>query len=198
MVFENGIICLRILLLILCFHHITKCENLSILDQTAFVIMSQKAHGTLASQTKLKLGCSLETFGVNNPQIILLHEDLPILGGWSIIPILKPLLAKYPEGTEWFIFLNENGSINPDILEMVLNESDIKNDVFIGRALQDQHPVIIHFYNDNLDMKYPDFSAGFALSRSIAYRLLIEFQRSTDVPASKKVESQKYTTHNMN
>ena len=183
MVVNQAKICFSIIMLSLCTYCTSKCEFNSILEKSAFVIMSQKAHSALAMQNKNTLQNALNKIGINNPQIILLHE-IPILGGWSIFPILKTLLTKYPSWIKWFIFLDEKGSVNLKIMEELINE--MKDEVFIGRALQDQHPVIIHFYDKNPGTKYPDFSAGFGLSRNIVHVLSTVFLRTKNVTSSQK------------
>ena len=134
-----------------CFIREYECQL--ILDQTLFVFMSQEAHSDIATKNKNNLVASLKTIGSDNPHVILLHEDLPILGGWTIFPILKPLLKNYPKCIKWFVFLDEKGSVDPKLLSELLNKHDTRNELFIGRALQDRHPVIIHHYDTNLEME---------------------------------------------
>ena len=156
-----------------------------ILQQTAFIIMSQDAHDSKALAFKDSLEKDLKDLGVKAPTAVLLHKDLPILGGWSVLPILEPLLKNYSDDIEWFVFLHESSNVDVNIFEMLLQEYDASKEVFLGKALYDRHPVIIHFYEENLDMKYPDFSAGFALSRPLVRRLSAEFQKETKLPLSK-------------
>ena len=81
------------------------------------------------------------------------------------------MLKNYPEWIKWFVFLDEKGMVDPKLLSELLNKHDIRNGLFIGKALQDRHPVIIHHYDTNLEMEYPDFAAGFVLSRSLIQHL---------------------------
>ena len=114
-----------------------------------------------------------------------MHEDLPILGSWSILPITKPLLNDYSSDIEWFVFLHEASTIDVKTFGSMLEEYDPKQDTFLGKALHDTHPTIIHYYEENLDMTYPDFSAGFVLSRSIVKRLSEQFDLEVKLPLSK-------------
>ena len=163
-----------------------------ILNETAFVIMSQDAHDSIATSFKDTLKRDLTESGVEAPIVLLLHKDLPILGGWSIFPILDPLLTGYSEDVNWFVFLNEFGRVDVNIFEGLLQEYNSKKGVFLGKALQDEHAVIIHFYEKNLDMKYPDFSAGFVLSRPLADRLSKDYQIDSRLPLSEIQNSRGY------
>jgi hypothetical protein len=85
------------------------------------------------------------------------------------------------------------------IMEELIDEHDIRDDVFIVRALQDQYPVIIHFYDKKTDIKYPDFSAGFAISRNIVHALSTVFQKSKNVSTYQKTTDLRwdYTVSNI-
>lgn len=156
-----------------------------VLNHTAFVIMSQHAHDIKASAYKNALISDLSNSGVESPIVILLHEELLTLGSWSILPITKPLLNDYSSDIEWFVFLHEASTIDVKTFGSMLEEYDPKQDIFLGKALHDTHPTIIHYYEENLDMTYPDFSAGFVLSRSIVKRLSEQFDLEVKLPLSK-------------
>ena len=162
-----------------------------VLDHTAFVIMSQHAHDIKASAYKNALISDLNNSGVESPIVILLHEDLPILGSWSILPITQPLLKDYSSDIEWFVFLHEASTIDVKTFKSMLEEYDPKQDTFLGKALHDTHPTIVHYYEENLDMTYPDFSAGFVLSRSIVKRLSEQFSLEVELPLSKIQHSER-------
>ena len=72
-----------------------------------------------------------------------------------------------PEDTKWFLFLDEHGSVDQLVLQELLDHQDHDERVFLGKALQDKHPVIIHYFDTNLNLKYPDFSAGFVMSKAL-------------------------------
>ena len=91
-----------------------------ILNRTAFVIMSQEAHDRNATYRQNKLIDSLRDVGVEKPKTILLHKDLPILGGWTIFPILSPLLKLYSDCCDWFVFLDERSTIDPVVFTNLL------------------------------------------------------------------------------
>ena len=152
--------------------------NSHVLDRTAFVIMSQEAHENIAENTRKELRQALRKVGVENPHVALLHKDLPSHGGWTIFPILAPLLKDYHNLIDWFVFLDEAGAVDPKMFAGILEKYDPDHDVFLGKALQDQDSVIIHHYDQNFDFKYPDFAAGFVLSVSLAEALSEELDAS--------------------
>ena len=160
-----------------------------ILQQTAFIIMSQDAHDSKVSAFKDSLKMDLSGSGVETPLVILLHKDLPVLGGWSVLPITESLLKNYSDDINWFVFLHEWSTVDVNIFETLLQEYDPKQEIFLGKPLQDTHPVIIHYYKETLDIKYPDFSAGFVLSRPLVKRLSSDFQKEAKLPLSKIQQS---------
>ena len=149
-----------------------------ILDRTAFVIMSQEAHDSTAKISKQELSQELLNFGINEPHVVLLHKDLPSHGGWTIFPLLGPLLEDYRYLIDWYVFLDEAGTIDPEEFTEMLMKYDHKDKVFLGKALQDKDSVIIHHYSNDFEFKYPDFSAGFVFSASLADTLSRELKNS--------------------
>ena len=144
------------------------------LNKTTFIIMSQKPQSQIAANTKMKLYNSLKQSGIENPNIYLLDTELRDAGGWTIFPILNPLMKMVPEDTEWFLFLNEHGSVDPVVLEELLARQNHDERVFLGKALHDKHPVIIHYFDTNLNLKYPDFSAGFVMSKALIEDIIVQ------------------------
>ena len=141
------------------------------LDRTAFVIMSQEAHDDTATISKEELSQALINVGVKKPNVVLLHKELPSHGGWTIFPLLDPLLEDYHDLIDWYVFLDEAGTIDPQEFTKMLKKYDHKDQVFLGKALQDKDSVIIHHYSQDFKFKYPDFAAGFVFSSSLAQTL---------------------------
>ena len=150
------------------------------LNKTTYIVMSQKPHSQIAANTKMKLYNSLKQSGIENPNIYLLDSDLADTGGWTIFPILKPLMKIVPVDTEWFLFFNEYGCVDPVVLEELLARQNHGEGVFLGKALQDKHPVIIHYFDTNLNLKYPDFSAGFVMSKALIKDIITQID-TTDI-----------------
>ena len=143
--------------------------KLHILDRTAFIIMSQPHQNRDQPATYLneKIRHSLVDMGIEIPKISLLHRDLQVQGGWTIFPLLSPLLNKYSTSVDWFIFLDERSSVSPRILKNILDSYNCKEKVFIGKALRDQHVTKPHNFETNFNLTYPHFAAGFVLSKSL-------------------------------
>lgn len=60
-----------------------------------------------------------------NPEVLLTHEDLPIPGAWTIIPLLRPLAEKY-EGSDvrWIMFLESHTAVRCEKLLEALAAAD--------------------------------------------------------------------------
>ena len=96
-----------------------------------------------------------------------MHKDLPSHGGWTIFPLLQPLLKKYEDTADWYVFLDEAGRVDPTLFSKMLEKYDPSDNLFLGKALQDKDSVIIHHYSQDYEFKYPDFSAGFVFSSQL-------------------------------
>lgn len=141
-----------------------------ILDRTVFVLMTQEAHEEIGEISYQELEKNLKEVGVK-PNIVSLHKDLPSHGGWTIFPLLHPLLEVNKDLADWFVFLDEAGRVQPSLLTKMLQKYDQTQNVFLGKALQDRDSTIIHHYSQDYDFKYPDFSAGFVFSAQLANSL---------------------------
>jgi hypothetical protein len=60
----------------------------------------------------------------------------------------------------------------------MLKKYDHKDQVFLGKALQDTDTVIIHHYSQDFEFKYPDFAAGFVFSSSLVETFSKELKNS--------------------
>ena len=145
------------------------------LDRTVFVLMTQEAHEKLADNSKQELDKNLIQVGAKS-NVVLLHKDLPSHGGWTIFPLLQPLLEDYEDLADWFVFLDEAGRVEPSLFAEILKKYDPKQNVFLGKALQDRDSVIIHHYSQDYKFKYPDFSAGMVFSSQLVKSLSKELK----------------------
>ena len=159
------------------------------MNKTTFIVMSQKPHTQIAANTKMKLHNSLKQSGIENPNIYLLDSDLTDAGGWTLFPILKPLMKIVPVDNNWFLFLNEYGSVDPVVLEQLLARQNHDDRVFLGKALHDKHPVIIHYFDTNLNFKYPDFSAGFIMSKALIEDIIAQIDTNDTLKTHHDNES---------
>ena len=144
------------------------------------VILNQNHSFSIEKAKRL----SDEIMGITNGKIkkqirfTALHPDFDDFpGGWTILPIMKNLTKKY-EQANWYYFINEFTQFNPKLLIEELQKHDgPAKALFLGRALSDSRPTAIHhFANDKGSnegsMEYPDFTAGFLMSRQLAIRLI--------------------------
>lgn len=77
---------------------------------------------------------------------------------------LKEELKDIPK---WVMFCTEHTAINLENLMKLVEDLEGEGDMFVGRALTDPGPVIIHHFSSNLDFRFPLLSAGFLVSRSL-------------------------------
>ena len=145
--------------------------NAHILEHTTIIIMSQKAHSNKAIIMREKLR---ESMNVYDPTILLLHEDLPVLGGWTIFPILSPLLKRYSRSIKWFVFLDERSSVDPIILASLLETYNATDKIFMGRGINDQLSTSTYIWDKSANLTYPQFSAGFVISKNLAKTIVKE------------------------
>lgn len=130
-----------------------------------------------------------------SPKVVLSHE-LDIKGSWTITPLLIYLSDKFPN-TKWFFFCLENTVIQLAKLLNVLGKFDasqvscifvvffkkkirfILNNLFtqniwIGHALYDHEPTIIHHFAKNIKkFKYPLMATGFGMTFNLVNRYIL-------------------------
>ena len=94
-----------------------------------------------------------------------------------------------PVDNNWFLFLNEYGSVDPVVLEQLLARQNHDDRVFLGKALHDKHPVIIHYFDTNLNFKYPDFSAGFIMSKALIEDIIAQMDTNDTLKTHRDNES---------
>uniref|UniRef100_H2YPD9 N-acetylgalactosaminide beta-1,3-galactosyltransferase n=1 Tax=Ciona savignyi TaxID=51511 RepID=H2YPD9_CIOSA len=107
-----------------------------------------------------------------NAQVLLLHQEWPVEAAWTILPILPDLARKYSSNFEWVLFIEENTIVDlKSLMKNVLPKYNSEERLFLGRCLHDSSPTIIHhyaFFDGNTELfKYPDFDAGWLLSKSL-------------------------------
>ncbi|EDO41359.1 predicted protein [Nematostella vectensis] len=97
----------------------------------------------------------------------MLHETWAPYGAWSIFPILPSLLQRYADNKAWIFFCEEDTVIDLKKLIEVLGKYNASKELFLGHAIQDPRPAIIHhfaFVEDPSQFSFPDFAAGWAIS----------------------------------
>ena len=173
-----------IFILLIC----TRASDSTTLDRTNIIIMSQKAHGQSGMKLRDHLHSLLRNAGVDHPKLLLLHKDLPIRGSWTIFPILSKILHRFETSIDWFVFVDERSSIDVITLSSILDSHNATKNIFLGRSLQDEHASKIHHFEKNFDLKYPNFSAGFVLSRKLVATLVAELKDIAKIHIHQDVE----------
>ncbi|CAK9829859.1 B3glct [Anthophora retusa] len=154
-------------------------------NDIAIVILNQKegyhiAHANVLKESIVEQANVLDK---DPPKIILSHE-LNINGTWTIIPLLDFLLDTY-ETSKWFFFCLENTAIRLNKLLNTLSRFKENKNLWIGHALYDHEPTIIHHFADhNRRFKYPHIASGFAITLTLLTSLvkkITEGERPKDI-----------------
>ena len=137
------------------------------------VVLSQKEgyHSAHADVLRKDIVEQANILDKDPPEIVLSHE-LNINGSWTITPLLGHLSDMYP-ASKWFFFCLENTVVRlSKLLGILLKFKEDKN-VWIGHALYDHEPTIIHhFAEHNKRFKYPHVASGFAMTSALLESLV--------------------------
>ncbi|XP_071944108.1 beta-1,3-glucosyltransferase-like [Antedon mediterranea] len=146
-------------------------------DDIVFLIRSQKnpVHLKRAEQVKddIEQQCRIQDLG--QPSVVLLSEDVGSMGQWTILPIL-PQIYNLHKNRKWIFLCEEESRVSVKGLLQVLSNYNWNKKMFLGKALQDRNPTIIHhfrFHDDPSKFSYPDFEAGWLLSKPL-FKSLVE------------------------
>ncbi|XP_053374894.1 beta-1,3-glucosyltransferase-like [Mercenaria mercenaria] len=99
----------------------------------------------------------------NKPAVYLTHKKWPIIGAWTIFPLLEKWQQNFPLA-KWIFFCEDETRIHLKELEKFIQKFDPTKDWFIGHALVDKEPTIIHHFTSPDKLTFPDFAAGVFLS----------------------------------
>ena len=151
------------------------------LRQVTFVIMSQqnKRDASIAEETEQRLIEKLRADGVESPQVFGLHDDLPLHGGWTIFPLLTTLKSMAKPETKWFAFLHDTTEVELELFKAIPAKYTTDYEIFVGHSLVDKEISIIHHF-DSSKLAYPDFKAGFLLSRKLLETLAKHLEDNPD------------------
>ncbi|XP_028838713.1 beta-1,3-glucosyltransferase isoform X2 [Denticeps clupeoides] len=144
-------------------------------NEVVFVIQSQKNkyHAEQAEKKRQELfhqAVSLK----KESTVVCLHELTDYDGNWSILPALPHLSVLCGNRCSWFFFMEEVTMVKIQTLLRVLSRFDAEKEWFLGSPLYDDESSIIHHYafsDDPSSFQYPDFGAGWALSKALLQRL---------------------------
>ncbi|XP_066594529.1 beta-1,3-glucosyltransferase-like [Prorops nasuta] len=140
-------------------------------QDVVFILLSQKEpyHIAHADMMKKYILEQAENMEKDLPTVLLTHE-LDITGAWTILPLLPHLYNNYSQ--KWYFFFLENTAIRLPKLIDVLNKYNSNQDLWIGHALYDQEPTIIHHFAENArKFKYPNIASGFAITSKLLNKL---------------------------
>ena len=155
------------------FHKLNAAESPSVL----VIIRSQSNdyHSGVALKNKQSLDAQIEQHNLN-ANVVLLHKEWPQESSWTIMPILPDLSKKYTDQFDWIMFIEETTKVEMNgLIRTVLPKYDFNENMYIGRCLFDNDPSIIHHYayfdGKLAEFKFPDFHAGWLLSKSLVKRI---------------------------
>ncbi|XP_028321475.1 beta 3-glucosyltransferase a [Gouania willdenowi] len=155
--------------------HVIRSNRLD-LREIVFIIQSQSNtfHVRQAERQKADLLKQAHSLVEEPPVVLLLHTLSHNEGDWSILPLLPHLSQSFGKNSSWIVFLEEETDVKMNTLAGVLATFDRNKEWFLGKHLHDEDSTIIHHYafaeNPSI-FKYPDFSAGWALSIPLVVRL---------------------------
>ncbi|GAB1598117.1 beta-1,3-glucosyltransferase-like, partial [Argonauta hians] len=149
--------------------------NLALKD-IVFVILTQDDtyHIERTKQFKKEFYSQLKSVSKDDrPKLYFTHKKWPITGAWTIFPLLSDFV-EYFSDQSWVFISEEDVRVNMFMLLKVLQRYDASKPLFLGNALQDEAPVIIHhfaFSENPSQFSYPNIALGFLLSLPLVKNL---------------------------
>ncbi|XP_012256346.2 beta-1,3-glucosyltransferase [Athalia rosae] len=141
-------------------------------NKLTITVLSQPAgyHAARAHRLKNHLLEQAEDLKDVIIDIILTHE-LNFSESWTIGPFL-PYLLDNSANSNWYFFCEVGTVIRLNLLVELLNGFNSSQDVWIGHALYDHEPTIIHHFSEHTKkFKYPNSVSGYAISLPLVQRL---------------------------
>ncbi|GMT11373.1 hypothetical protein PFISCL1PPCAC_2670, partial [Pristionchus fissidentatus] len=118
------------------------------------------------------------------PTILISHrafEGDSAWGHYAVWPLIPRISARFPS-LQWLIVMEVESRMDGRRLRENLKKRREEEELFVGRGMVDQQPVITHhFYGFDSDdlFQYPDFAAGVLLSGRLVSRLSNALQTKT-------------------
>ena len=112
---------------------------------------------------------------------------MSIYAGWTMFPVLSPLLCHYESSVDWFVLSDKRSSVDPNIFASFLQTYNEEDTIFLGRALKKEPVVGIALMHKNLT--YSHFSPGFVLSRALVKFMKIELDEMGTLDNNRKVKT---------
>ncbi|XP_028400737.1 beta-1,3-glucosyltransferase-like isoform X2 [Dendronephthya gigantea] len=155
----------------------SSAKEILTLDKVVFILRSQhdSYHKHKANIFTKKLKEQITARSIKGQlTLISLNEDWAPYGAWTIFPIINILAKEHANSKSWFFFCEDETILDLNGVLEVLSNYDHSEEFFLGHALQDPQPAIIHhfaFHEDTSKFSFPDFSAGWAISSVLMRRL---------------------------
>ncbi|XP_014370854.2 beta-1,3-glucosyltransferase [Papilio machaon] len=148
------------------------------------VSQAEPYHASVAIRLKQDIEHQVLELEGRRPIVHITHEDFPVGGAWTIIPLLRPLTEKH-RGTDvrWVVFLEPHTAVRcGKLLEALAAADGQKDTMWIGYPLSDEEPTIIHHFTFYEELQedggfvYPNFASGFAMRITLMKKLLKEIE----------------------
>ncbi|XP_065890244.1 beta-1,3-glucosyltransferase-like [Dysidea avara] len=145
-------------------------------NEVVFVLCSQQNsfHSQQAEVIRQKWMQELSAL-IKSPHVLATHDAWAPVGSWTIIPLLSVLSSKYADKPPlWFFFAKEETEIDFVKLHGTMKQYDPTLHSFLGHALQDSVPSILHHYASTSGdgvLRYPNFPSGWAMSYQLVSSL---------------------------
>nr|XP_012224252.1 PREDICTED: beta-1,3-glucosyltransferase [Linepithema humile] len=154
------------------------------------IILSQKEGYHAAHADYLRKGIYEQASALDKePPTVLVSSELDVKGSWTITPLLTHLSNTY-SNAKWFFFCLENTVIRLEKLLNVLEKFSASQDVWIGHALYDHKPTIIHHFAEHTKkFKYPHFASGFAMTLKLLKDLSQQISEGNDSKADFAIDA---------
>uniref|UniRef100_A0A5S6QPM4 N-acetylgalactosaminide beta-1,3-galactosyltransferase n=1 Tax=Trichuris muris TaxID=70415 RepID=A0A5S6QPM4_TRIMR len=144
------------------------------ISDIVFIVLTQPLSRADENPSEVQEDILLQA-DIDQPVVRLTHEDFPnVIGSWAVWPLLESLDNRL-EGRsfKWIFFLEATTRVDVKRLRLALQNYDANDAHFLGHSLKDSGPTIVHhFYRESPTLLYPDFRAGFALSRAALSNLV--------------------------
>lgn len=153
-----------------------------------FVIISQsnKHHEERAELLRQNIFQQAKHLNYHQTHVYLTHKDFSkVIGAWTFFPLFERLAALYKDS--WIFFCDDVTQIDVKKLVVAVSDFDAKKDYFLGYALRDNQPTIIHHYastDPDSVILYPDISAGFLISPSLLHKSALRWRGKKEMEFS--------------
>ncbi|XP_076824784.1 beta-1,3-glucosyltransferase-like [Clavelina lepadiformis] len=171
--------CLQLALFISCLFFVTDASSVAVIIRS----QQNEYHNRMALEKKAELDEQIKLHSLN-AEVILMHREWPIEGGWVIVPLFPDISRKYAAKYDWVMFIEDITNVDlKRLIEEVLPKHDPEKAMYFGSCLYDNEISIIHhfaFYDGKVrEFKYPDFHAGWVMSKTLVRKVAEDYDLET-------------------